>query len=73
MTESHVALRIHEAACELESLTSLLQVLVEFAETIGGRLDPAQAAKVAADLARIAFDCLAAIIARLAPIEALAA
>lgn len=58
-------LRTYEVDCELETLGSLLLVLTDQIEGIQQHAEPLLAAKLAADLARIAHDCLSATLARL--------
>jgi hypothetical protein len=65
-----IVFRIHEISHEIDVLTSLVQVLVAQIEAVTEHIDHDRAAKVAADLARIAFDALVAVIADLASVEA---
>jgi hypothetical protein len=57
---------LHEVDCELDRLASLLELLGNSIESIGEHVDPERAAKVSADLARIAHDCLTAASGKLA-------
>lgn len=66
MSERSTALRMCEAEMDLGLLVSLISAIAERIEEIMGHVDPALAAHAVADLARIAFDYLRAIIARLA-------
>lgn len=64
------AASIYEASCALEALTSLLLTLIDQIGEIAEHLDPLRAAKIAADLARIAHECLVATRDKLASLAA---
>jgi hypothetical protein len=60
---------LHELSHEIDCLTSLVLVMIDRIEQVSDHVDPEQSAKVAADLARIAFDGLVVIVAKLGALE----
>lgn len=60
---------INETGCKLEWLVSLMEVLIEHLDQMHERLDPYRSAKLAADIGRIAYECLAQLSVKMADAE----